>query len=172
MSMYKDLRSIREKLWNDETLMRLLYYPVKSIPNNIPDPLDRPSSDNIIVPNDSTIEKITKMWNIRDDSIYSTSKSSDLEESTKCRIYLYAGNREPSNNYLIADQEVVLDIMCHHNFEKDLRSTRISDRINELLVHERIAGMGKADYVTGHQIKAPLEYVGYRHVFTFGSFKK
>ena len=60
----------------------------------------------------------------------------------------------------MADQEIVIDILCHSDFENgDLRSMRIADRVNELIALERITGMGKIDYVLGSRINAPKDYV-------------
>jgi hypothetical protein len=48
---------------------------------------------------------------------------------------------------------------------------RISDRVNELLVLQRVTGLGKIDYVQGGQLPAPSNYVGFKHVYEFGSTK-
>ncbi|WP_243357250.1 hypothetical protein [Bacillus litorisediminis] len=164
--MYKNLKDIAVTLQNDETLLRLLYYPPKDLSQNTPDPLD-PSLPNILEMD------ISKLWEIRDKHILFVPKTDDLTGNKLCRVYLYAGRRIPSRNYLIADQEVIIDTLCHTSYESvDLRSMRISDRINELLVSERITGIGRIDYVDGRQINAPLDYVGFQNVYEFGSNKK
>ena len=163
MGMYQNLKDIVRVFRYDETLLRLLYYPIKDITSNTKDPLDN-SLQDILRMSESTI------WEIRDKSIFLTSKSDDLELEPLCRIYLYAGRRRSDrNSYIMASQEITVDIFCHSEFEKDLRSLRISDRINELLVDERITGFGKIEYVSGYPIQAPNDYVAYRHIYEFGS---
>lgn len=162
MGMYDNLKDIVKIFRFDETLLRLLYYPPKDIANNIKDPLDD-SLDNVL--------DIDMDWSIRDKRIMLIPKSDDLENNPLCRIYLYAGRRNPTRNYHVANQEVIIDILCHSDFEKDLRSMRISDRVNDLLFNERVTGLGKLDYEDGSPISAPLNFVGYRHVFKFGSTK-
>ncbi|PLR99644.1 hypothetical protein [Bacillus sp. T33-2] len=162
MGMYDNLRDIVKVFRFDDILLRLLYYPPKDIAKGIKDPLD-PSLANVLA--------IDIDWTIRDKRIMLVPKSEDLATSPLCRIYLYAGRRSPSRNYHVAKQEVIVDILCHNDFEKDLRSMRISDRVNELLVLEHVTGLGKIDYVNGGGINAPSAYVGYRHVYEFGSTK-
>lgn len=159
MGMYDNLQDIVKVFRFDETLLRLLYYPPEDIKNKIKDPLDESLEDMLVVDED---------WSIRDKRIMLVPKSDDLVDDPLCRIYLYAGRRSPQNrNFQTANQEIIVDILCHNNFEKDLRSMRISDRINELLVHERVTGMGKIDYMNGNQITSPTNYVGYRHSYEF-----
>jgi hypothetical protein len=103
-----------------------------------------------------------------------SSKYKDLEKETICRLYVYAGSRRPANNnYLSANQELVIDIMCHSDFENgDLRSLRISDRLNQLFCQSRIVGIGQMDFVGARQINAPYEYSGYQVIFEYSTFKK
>ncbi|WP_170211235.1 hypothetical protein [Robertmurraya siralis] len=164
MSMYNNLRKVVTVFRYDEILLRLLYYPPENIKNNIKDPLDKSLEDMLVLDED---------WSIRDKRILLVSKSDDLVDDPICRIYLYAGRRTPQNgNFKVANQEIVVDVLCHNNFEKDLRSMRISDRINELLVHERVAGMGKIEYIHGNQISSPVNYIGYRHLYEFAVTKR
>lgn len=165
MGMEKHLRNFLNVLRNDETLLRLLYYPPENIAEDIKDPLDS-SLQNILDMD------ITERWKIIDDRILVTSKSSDLDSKKICRIYVYAGRRTPQRNYLVSNQEIKVEIFCHNDFEVDLRSLRISDRINELLFDERITGFGKVKYEGGNVISAPKDYVGYFHVYEFGSANK
>lgn len=164
MGIYDNIKDIVKIFNNDEILLRLLYYYPKNISKTNSDPLD-PNLDNIIG-NDV-------YWEIIEDRIMLTPKSSDLDEKKICRIYVYAGRRKPMNgSYLFSTQQVRVDILCHFDYEKDLRSMRISDRINELLVGNRATGIGKVSYVNGDQIGAPEGYVGYSHVYEFGSMDK
>jgi hypothetical protein len=165
MGMYDNLKDIVTVFRNDETLLRLLYYPAEDLTTNTPDPLDI-SLQNILSMNEDM------QWEIRDEHIMLIPKGSDLEEKKLCRIFLYAGRRQSTGNYLAANQQVIVDILCHMNYEKDLRSMRISDRINELLVAENVTGIGKMDYFNGSPISAPKDYIGFQHIYEFSAFKK
>jgi hypothetical protein len=164
MGMYENLRDIVKVFRFDETLLRLLFYPAKDLAKNTDDPLD-PNLPNMLNKNEEVL------WEIRDKRIYTTKKADDLENDPICRIYVYAGKRKPSMDYIIASQEVVVDIFCHNSYEKDMRSLRISDCVNDLLISERITGFGKVEYVQGFPFDAPNDYVAFRHIYKFGSTK-
>jgi hypothetical protein len=89
-------------------------------------------------------------------------------------LYVYAGRRSPSdNNYLTANQELRIDIFCHSDFENgDLRSLRISDRLNQLFCQERLLGIGQMDFVGAMPTNAPYEYTAYQVVFAYSTFKR
>jgi hypothetical protein len=166
MSMYKHINDIMKVLRFDETLLRLLHYPAENKAEGVLDPLDTKLPNLLDKP-------IQELWEIRDKHILSVPKSDDLENEPICRVVVYAGKRRPTKNYLFADQEIIVDVLCHMDFEQaDLRSMRISDQINELLCLERITGIGRIDYVNGGQMSCPNGYVGYRNVYDFGSPKK
>jgi hypothetical protein len=168
MGMYKNIQDILKVLWNDEELLRLLTYLPENILTNTPDPLDS-TLENI---SDRTIEE---QWRIRNDSIMLTPKDDDLVENRKCRLFVYLGDREPDRgNYQVANQEMIIDILCHSDFENgDMRTARIGDRLNELFALERVTGIGKTDYVRGSIIsRTPSQYVGYRHIYVFGATKR
>lgn len=166
MGMKKNLDDIYRLFLNDEELLRLLHYKPESLLDNRPDPL----SDTL--PNILEMS-IDELWPIRDKCIMRTSKSDDLVGDSVCRIYLYAGRRRPqSGNFHAATQEIIVDVLCHEDYEKDSRSSWISDRINDLLCLERVTGMGKTDYVSGNPISAPAQYAGYQQVYVVGSTKK
>lgn len=166
MSMYKNFTDIINVLNFDEDLLRLLYYSPANLVTNIPDPLDR-SLQNILDMDEEV------QWNIRNERIMLTDKTDDLvPDNPICRLFIYPGKRV-GNEYVFADQQIIIDILCHHNFENgDLRSTRIADRLNDLFVNEKITGIGKTKYVNGTPWGSPKEYTAYRHVFQFGSFSK
>lgn len=164
MGMYDTFRDIYNLFYNDETLNRLLYYPPQDYIENRPDPLDE-SLNNVL--------DIDEFGEIRNDRIMTTNKSSDLEKKKLCRLYLYAGRRKPNNSsFLVADQQVTVDILCHSDFEIDLRLARISDRINELLVSQRVVGIGKVKYIDGRPIGCPQDYVAFQHVYQIGNGSK
>lgn len=166
MGMYDNLKDINSLLRNDETLLRLLYYPPKNYQTSTPDALD-PSLPNILEMDAITLREL------REKRIKLVPKDDDLQTEPICRIYIYAGRRTPTNNnFLFANQELIIDVLCHEEFEKDLRSYRISDRLNELLCLERVTGIGQIGYVQGGQISSPTQYVGFRHVYESVNFKK
>lgn len=169
MGMHQNFTDILNVIYNDETLLRLLYYSPANLATNTPDPLD-PSLTNIL-----SIDEETR-WNIINERVLFVPKTNDLtSDNPICRLLLYAGRRTPeTNNYMMADQELAIDILCHFSFENgDLRSLRISDRLNQLLCLEKITGIGKTNFIGGGQINGlPTEYIGYHMLFNFGEFKK
>lgn len=167
MSMHKNFTDIINVLNFDETLLRLLYYPPADLVKSTPDPLDSSLANILDIDTD---------WKIRNNNIMFTPKIDDLVvDKPICRLLVYLGRRTPyTNNFLIAQQQLYIDVLCHHSFENgDLRSSRINDRLNELFVGEKITGIGKFDYVSGGQIgTVTREYVGFQNVYSFGSVKK
>lgn len=167
VGMHGNISNVLNILWNDEELLRLLYYKPEDISKNRPDPLD-PSLDNIL--------DIDANWKIRKDLIATVHKSDDLINQKKNILYVYLGDRRPDyNSYLVAKQEVVIDIICHSDFEDmDFRSTRIGDRLNKLFSLERVfSSMGKVEYVGGKIIdRVPSQFVGYKHIYRLAVMKK
>lgn len=162
-------------LRNDDQLMRLLFYRPEDFPDDSGNPSPHPLSETLPFfispdPNDPTIpviDAITK-WEITKDRIAQVKKVADLEERAICRLHLYAGYRKPTRNYMVANQEIVIEVFTHESYEEDLRSLWISDRINQLLVDEHVAGMGKVIYLQGRQVSAPKGYTGYQHTYVIG----
>lgn len=161
MGMYENLKDINSVLRTDETLLRLLFYPPKDVTKNIKDPLDE-SLPNIL---DKTPMELKVL---RDKRIMVTPKSDDLVNEPICRVYLYGGRRKPVDGYYHANQQVVIDILCHETFETDLRISRISDQICDLLINKQVTGIGKVKYIDGRLKSAPSNYVGYSLVFEVG----
>lgn len=165
MSMYKNFSDILNVLNSDEELLRLLYYHPANLATNTPDPLDN-SLPNMLSMDEETL------WKIIDERIKLTDKSDDLIDKPICRLFVYPGRRN-GNEYIFADQQVIIDILCHYDFENgDWRSTRIADRLNELFVNQKITGIGKFKYVNCTPWGNYEKYVAYRHIFQFGSFAK
>lgn len=161
-SMREAIDNIYQALINDEELLRLLYYLPKSAKN--PSPL----SDNL-----DNIIGSDKYWDIVDDRIMISEKTSDLIDREICRIYIASGRRRPVyNNYLMAKQEVIISVYTHLDFDADGRQEWIADRINELIALERISGIGMLDYVKGDPYVAPRQYKNYRHIYQFTIGKK
>lgn len=153
---------------SDEQLLRLLYYPPTSMAKGRPDPLSE-TLDDLVVEQDMTqppTSEYLSMWEIIDQHIELTSKSDDLEDNYLCRIYLYAGKSRPSiGNKSTTRQEVVVDIFCHNSFSVDQRMERIGDRVHQLIVRNRVTGLGRVDYSNGYDYEAPKEYRAYRHIY-------
>jgi hypothetical protein len=147
-------------LIQDETLKRLLWYPPKDSIN--PDPLS-PTLPNI---SDGDLN-----WQVIEDRILINSKSDDLAENPKCRIYLYLGDVNSTGHLVMVKQEIVIDVLWHELFDNDLRFDSISQRLNDLLVGKHITGIGRMTYYDGMPINSPKNYSGYRHLFQVGSTK-
>lgn len=167
MGLHQNLKDIIQVIYNDETLLRLLYYSPANLVNNVPDPL---SSS---LPNIMDMD-IGQQWDIRNERIVFSGKTSDLTpDKPMSRLYVFAGNRKADGNYLMANQELIIDIFCHNDIENgDFRSSRIIDRLNQLFVDERVTGIGKMNYYRGFPYSAPTEYICYRHIFEFGDLRK
>ncbi|MGE8033872.1 hypothetical protein B1B04_09270 [Lysinibacillus sp. KCTC 33748] len=161
--------NIYQILITDEELMRLLKYEPKGYDtqeNYHPDPLD-PKLPNLV-----NIES-DDYWKLVDERVVLGEKTSDLIENKLCKIYIYEGRRRPViESYLVAQQEVNIDIFIHESFDRDLRISRISDRINELIALERIAGFGKLEYKSGNPREAPTHYRRFLHQYTMNVSKK
>ena len=156
------INKITAILIQDETLLRLLYYPPKSA--KYPDPLDPSLPD---------MKDREDVWEIIDDRILNVTKVSDLEDYDKCRVMVTAERRRPVfGNYLMANQGILISVVAHENYEKDGRIARISDRINDLLVHEYVGAIGKIDYVKGDPRVAPRLYYRYDHVYEYQTMKR
>lgn len=163
-SMRQVINNVYQILIKDEELLRLLYYHPKSSVNK--DPLD------ILLPN---IKGLDNYWDIVDGRIMLAEKSFDLETLPLCRIYISAGRRRPVfNSYLLVTQEIMISVYTHENYEKDMRSAWISDRINELIALEYIEGSlsFKMEYVGGNPRVAPAQYKRYDHVYEYVTSKK
>ncbi|MFJ7982434.1 hypothetical protein ACIQ1D_19410 [Lysinibacillus xylanilyticus] len=161
--------AIYQKLIADEELLRLLTY----LPNGFdvkgnyhPDPLDESLANLVDKENE-------EYWKLVDERIVLGEKTSDLLESQLCKVYIYEGRRRPVfENYLVATQEIYVDIFIHESFDRDLRISRISDRINELICLEHIAGIGRLEYKAGNPREAPTHYRRYLHQYTMNVSKK
>jgi len=166
MGMKQTIDDMYDCLVKDESLLRLVYYPPEKYGVS-PDPLDSSLEDILN-------KDISERWDIIDKHILLSSKSSDLVEENICRIYVHLGNRIPSTNgsFKVATQEVHIDILTHESYEYDSRIARICDRINELLIHNRITGLGMVEYVRGLPHPAPQTYSGYRQTYKVGNTKK
>lgn len=162
-SMREAIDSVYQILINDEELLRLLWYLPKRTTGT--DPLSS------TLPN---VKSMSNYWDIIDQRIMLVEKVNDLEESPLCRLYISTGRRRAIyTNYLLATQEITITIYTHEDYEVDMRSVWISDRINELLTLENLDGMiGHLDYVAGNARVAPIQYRRYDHIYEYTSSKK
>ena len=160
--------NIYQELIKDEELLRLLAYLPRGYDESKvfhEDPLD-PSLPNLV-------DDSEKYWDLAEERIVLGEKTSDLLEDGLCRIYIYEGRRRPVfGNYAHATQEVNIDVYVHESYDKDFRLTRISDRLNDLLVLERVAGYGKLEYKAGNPREAPTHYRRYLHQYVMNVGKK
>ena len=168
-SLVSFFRAIYQKLINDEELLRLLYYlpnGYDTLGNYHPDPLDP------LLPSLLDIES-DDYWRMVDERVILGEKTSDLLETKICRLYIYEGRRRPVfESDSLATQEVYIDVFIHESFDKDLRISRITDRINELICLENIAGYGKLDYHAGNPREAPTHYRRYLHQYKMNVSRK
>lgn len=165
-SMRLFFNNIYTKLREDEELMRLLHYKPADYMEKRPDPLDKSLPDIVD-------ENSQEYWKIVEKTIKRSVKTSEIQEKGICRLYIYGGRRRSRfGNYLIADQEVVIDIFVHELFEKDARMDWIRDRINKLLVLERIVGIGMLEFAAGNSRVAPIGYEKYELIYKFTASKK
>ena len=148
-------------LIGSETLKRLLWYPPRDTDNF--DPLSP------LLPNISDDDELN--WQVIEDRILLNSKSDDLAENEKCRVYLYLGDVNSTNHPIYVKQEIVIDVLWHELFDNDLRFNSITQELKSLLSNKQITGIGKMEYNDGMPINAPKNYSGYRHIFQVGSTK-
>lgn len=146
--------TLYKKFTNDEHLMRLLAYPYEDEFNNPIDCLD-PSLPSIVGSPDHHI--------LARNHVSKNIKQNDINTVKTNKIFIHLGRRYPIyNNFLLARQELIIDIISHVDFEEfDSRLSDISDRVDALIVHEKIT-MGKADITAPIPYEAPREYYRYQ----------
>jgi hypothetical protein len=157
MNLRKNLIDVFNHIGNDKELLRLLYYPS--------DPLN---------PSKQDVQDLPDFRNIRKERIMRSPKTNDLTTKEICRICMYMGNRDNTNNKKVAMQDIVFDVYAHiDKYDlNDARSLWICDRINELLHEEWVTGIGKMESYRNLIIgNPPTGYIGYKMIFTFGSVK-
>jgi hypothetical protein len=176
MSLNRDIKkgSMREVvagafeiLRKDEELMRALCYLPEDTEEDILHPMDE-LLPNIVDEDNETY------WETVDNHIKLHEKITDIENKSLCRLYIYLGRRRPVfNNYLIAQQEIIIDIFVHNDYSDNMRIGWISDRINELIALKRLNGtFGKLEYASGNSRDAPIGYSKYQHMFVFATGKR
>jgi hypothetical protein len=163
MKMRENLLRFKALFSSDEELLRLLHYKAKNYSDS---PLDT-SKPNIL-----DIEEV-KRWTIIEDVIKTTEKTNDLDDKKMCRLLFYSDSRTNTDNYLLASQDMIFDIVVHIDIDEiDLRLSWICDKVNELISGKSVTGIGKTFFKYGGNMSAPKGYVGYRLIYTIGSGKE
>ena len=146
------MSSIMYHLRNDEELLRLLYYKK--------DPLDK-SKPNIIGSD--------KYWDIVNKHIFFGEKDSEIVDEALTRIYVYTGRRrEVFLNTAFAKQYFEVKLLAHEDLigADYMRLEALSDRVNQLLLHNRVAGVSKITYHGGDPYQAPRQFQTYLHIYS------
>lgn len=147
-SLYSFMIAIESVLINDEDLLRLLTYK--------PMGYDEKKQEKILDPLDRRLPNLCdtnskEYWTLVKDRIRKGDKRTNINDDSKCIIYLQEG-RERSiwGNAFQVEQEVILSILIHEDYEDDYRMSRIRDRVYALLINQAgMAGFGKFDSVGG-----------------------
>lgn len=164
-TLFHFMTNIEKILIEDEQLLRLLTYKPRGYDEKkkapIPDPLD-PSLPNLV--NGSK-----EYWALVKDRIRKGDKRTDITDNSKCIIYLQEGReRSKFNNAFLVEQEIILSILVHEDYEDDWRMSRIRDRVFELIIHQKgMAGFGKFESVGSDPRDAPKGFrrMDFRMVF-------
>lgn len=132
---FTDIKSsVLRRLYQDEKLLRLLYYEPET--SKRPPPLSDKLPD--IVGSD-------KQYDIIDKRILSTEKNSELEDKSICRITVFFGKQRPQwNNNLVFNQDLYLNVFVHENYN-DLRMEQIVDALDQIMVGSRFQGISKVE---------------------------
>lgn len=166
-SLYLFMTNIEKILIKDEELLRLLTYkPMgfdEKTQKEIPDPLST-ELPNLVDPNSPDY------WNLVKDRIRKGDKRTNINDDSKCVIYLQEGReRSVWGNAFQVNQEVILSILIHEDYEDDFRMSRIRDRVYALLIHKKgMAGFGKFESIGGDPRDAAKGFrrIDYRMTFT------
>lgn len=112
-------------------------------------------------------------WKLVDHHIQFAEKDSKIVDEKLNRIYIYTGRRVPVfGNSFVVKQYFEINIIVHEDFTPDYRLERISDRVNQILLHNRISGFGKIGYHMGEPYQAPREFQTYKHIYYFNDRSK
>lgn len=176
MKLKESLEKIFIDLSKDEELLRLLHYIPK---NALDNPLDKSKKDILSRDDEKKDEIIKKILNPSD-------KTYDLVlDSKMSRICFYTGTRKPQesrNNYTgrqqdnpySSDQIYNFDIYVHVDIDiMDFRMTWICDRLNELLLLNRITDVGEFIFAFSSPIaNTPKGFIGYKMAYTTTSLQE
>lgn len=158
MSNVKPVTGIRnqmQKIYNtlrfDEELLRLLHYPKNPLSN---------TNENIM--------NSEKQWEVIEEHIIFGEKDSDIKDSPICRIYLYTGRRrQVFGRPYYARQRFFINVIIHEKYSDGLRLEQITDRVNQLLLHNQITGFSNIMLEGGDPYQAPREFQTYLLSYSF-----
>lgn len=149
----KQMNQIWQLLRHDEELLRLLYYDRNPLSEDLPDITSLPQKE---------FEKISM------DVVRFEEKSSELTTKGIKRVYITTGRkRQVFGKPYYARQHFFINVIVHEDFVKQLRLEQIGDRINQLLLHNNISGVGNIMYEGGDPYQAPREFQTYLHIYSF-----
>lgn len=144
LSMEKDTSIIINKILGNERLKRLLYYTT-------PDALKKPN-----IGNEKSIELIGK--NIK---IVPKMK---VDTEVLNYIFLMFDNFTETENPEFRDNLVEFDIICHFDQwnlgDFALRPYKIAGEIDSMFNHQKLTGLGRLNFVSGHQLLLGDEFGG------------
>jgi len=160
------MTSLEKVLIQDEILLRLLTYK--------PEGYDIKKKEQILNPLDKSLPDLVdgsdEYWELTKDRIRKGDKRTDINDDSKCIIYMQEGrDRSVFNNAFFVEQEVILSILVHEDYEDDWRMSRIRDRVFDLLIHKQaMAGFGKFESVGSDPREAPKGFrrIDFRFKFT------
>ncbi|MET3505609.1 hypothetical protein [Halalkalibacter oceani] len=149
------MRELFSEFAQDETILRLLFYPSKTRDDDV----------RVIDENRPPILQMEedRKWGIIYDVIKASKIVSDLDASQKCRLLYYMGRRPPKrNNYMFSDQQVVIDLLVHAKIDNvDFRLSKLVDYTSNNLFQKPMK-FGNLNFAGGYEIGAPKDYIGYQ----------
>lgn len=168
MKLKGSLEKIFIELSKDEVLLRLLHYVPK---NALDDPLDKSKKD---------ITSLKDKHEIISKVLVPTDKTYDLVlDSKMCRICFYTGTRKPQTNYnnfsrrlednpYVSDQVYNFDVYVHVDIDiVDFRMTWICDRLNDLLLLNKVTDIGNYILAFSSPINnTPKGFIGYKLAYS------
>lgn len=151
-------------LRNDEHLLRLLSYNYLDANGEFQDVLDS-KLPNITDKPDYHI--------VAQEHVINAIKIDEIKAIKTCAVLVHLGKRRPVfANYMLAKQEVLIDILVPNDYqENDFRLDDICDRLDYLLVHEKIS-MGKFEISTPIPMEAPRQYYRFQMKYSYWTSKK
>jgi hypothetical protein len=174
MKLKESLEKLFIELSKDEELLRLLHYDSK---NALDDPLDKLKPD---------ITSLKEKHKIISKVLMPSDKTYDLVlDSKMCRICFYTGTRKPLTSYntssgrlqdnpYASDQVYNFDVYVHVDIDIiDFRMTWICDRLDELLLLNRITDVGDFILAFSSPINnTPKGFIGYKLAYTTTSLQE
>jgi len=170
MKLKESLEKLFNELSKDEELLRLLHYAPK---NALDDPLDKSKQDITSLKDEDKHKIISKV-------LMPSDKTYDLVlDSKMSRICFYTGSRKPQtshntfagrlqDNPYVSDQIYNFDVYVHVDIDiVDFRMTWICDRLNELLLLNKVTDIGSYILAFSSPINnTPKGFIGYKLAYS------